>query len=467
MDKSKALIKNTTIIGIGSLGTKVLTFLLLPMYTAVLSTEDYGMIDVLMTVSSLVIPFATLEMGSGIFRFIIGKGDHTDIQGTISTGMMTELLGMIVAVVVTFVINILHPIPHCSEFILYFVTMSLVQLLSNTVRGLGNNALYSVSNFTVTLVSLLLNLLFILALKMDGVSILIAASVGNICGSVLIVLGQKLWRYISFKQINKRVFVQMIKYTLPLVPNTVSWWVVSASDRLLILLFLGASANGIYAAANKIPGIYTTIFSVYSLAWTEAVARNMYDKSFISKTFQNSIRIMVYMLLGIITCSSIFFKLLIGTNYYDSYWHIFILLLAIFFSSCSSLLGGIFGAKFESKTVMITTLIGAIVNILINYIGIRFVGLYAASFSTLVAYFAVFIVRFSKCKKWYTLKLFCKEDLCLAVLFIIVACGYWLRISWLNALIIVCIMFLFIIQYRTLIKTIVKKKIQRKGKKHE
>lgn len=457
MDKGKTLIKNTAIIGIGSLGTKVLTFLLLPIYTAVLTTEDYGMIDVLMTVSSLVIPFATLEMGSGIFRFIIGKDEHEDIQGTISTGVVAELLGLTAAVMITLVINIFHPIPHCGEFILYFVSMSLVQLLSNIARGLGNNVLYSVSNFTVTLISLLLNLLFILVLRIGGVSILIATSLGNICGSVLIIFGQKLWCYFSLKRVNTKIFAQMVKYTLPLVPNTVSWWVVSASDRLLILLFLGASVNGIYAAANKIPGIYTTIFSVYSLAWTEAVARNMDDKSFISKTFQSSIRVMVYMLLGIITCSSLFFKILIGSNYSDSYWHIFILLFAIFFSSCSSLLGGIFGAKFESKTVMITTLIGAFINVLINLLGIRFIGLYAASFSTLIAYFVVFVIRLRKCRKWYSLKLFCKNDLCLAALFFLVVCGYFLRISWLNILIIVCIIILFVLQNRSMAKALINK----------
>lgn len=464
MDKGKTLIKNTAIIGIGSLGTKVLTFLLLPIYTAVLTTEDYGMIDVLMTVSSLVIPFATLEMGSGIFRFIIGKDEHEDIKGTISTGVVAELLGLTVAVMITLIINIFYQIPHCGEFILYFVSMSLVQLLSNIARGLGNNVLYSVSNFTVTLISLLLNLLFILVLRVGGVSILIATSLGNICGSVLIILGQKLWCYFSIKRVNTKIFAQMVKYTLPLVPNTVSWWVVSASDRLLILLFLGASVNGIYAAANKIPGIYTTIFSVYSLAWTEAVARNMDDKNFISKTFQSSIRVMVYMLLGIITCSSLFFKILIGSNYSDSYWHIFILLFAIFFSSCSSLLGGIFGAKFESKTVMITTLIGAFINVLINLIGIRFIGLYAASFSTLIAYFVVFVVRLRKCRKWYSLKLFCKDDLCLVALFFLVVCGYLLRINWLNMLIIVCIIFLFVLQNRSMAKAVINKLIRHKVK---
>lgn len=458
MNKSKLLIKNTAIIGIGSLGTKVLTFLLLPIYTAVLSSEDYGIIDVLMTMSSLIVPFATLEMGSGIFRFIIDKKEHEDIQGVISTGIISEGFGLVIAIITICIINICKPIPHCFEFILYFVTMSLAQLLSNSVRGLGNNILYSISNFITTFVSLVMNLIFILILKWGGVSILIAASLGNIFGAIVIIYGQKLWNYMSFKRISKTTFFEMLKYTLPLIPNTVSWWVVSASDRVIILWFLGASANGIYAAANKIPGIYTTIFSVYSLAWTEAVARSTEDKEFISKTFYNSIRVLTYMLLGIIACTSLFFELLIGKNYADSYWHILILLLAIFFSSCSSLLGGIFGAKFKSNAVMTTTIVGAIINILINFIAIHFIGLYAASISTLISYFTVFIVRLNKCRKWYVLQVFKKEDKFLAILFCLVIYGYWVRNKWLNVILVVGIVIEFLIQNREVIIKHIKKK---------
>lgn len=445
MSKESALIKNTAIIGVGSLSTKILTFLLLPLYTTVLATDDYGMIDVLMTISSLMIPFTSLEMNSGVFRFIIKKQKKEDITRIVSTGFFVEVFGLACTVIVLGIINCFYEIPHVFVFVLYITSMTLMKLVGDTLRGLGNNVLYSISNFLVTLISLLMNLILILLLEITGEAILIAASVGNICGMAMIIITGKLWRYISIREVDKNVFRELSKYTIPLIPNTVSWWVVSASDRLLILVFLGASANGIYASANKIPGIYTTIFAVYSLAWTETVARNNEDTSFVSSIFCKSINIMTFMLMGIITCSSLFFEVLIGKDYSDSYWHILILLIAIFFSSCASLLGGIFAGKMESKNVMQTTIIGAIANLALNLLTIKFIGLFASSISTAVAYFIVFLIRFKQCKKWYPLQLFKLKDWPVAILLIAVIVGYFIKIKLINAALIVMIVCVFII----------------------
>lgn len=448
MNKKSALLKNTAIIGIGSLSTKVLTFFLLPLYTAVLATEDYGITDVLMTVSSLMIPFVTLEMNSGVFRFIIGRDSHDEKKAVISTAAITEICGLICCSVIVGIIYCFYQIQYIVVFLLYLVSVAFIRLTSDTIRGFGNNTVYALSNFIVTLISLLLNLLFILVLQMKGESILLAAAIGNFCGAAMIVVKGHLWKYISIKAVDQAVFHSLAQYTLPLVPNTVSWWVVSASDRLIILTFLGVSANGIYAAANKIPGIYTTIFSVYSLAWTEAIARNADDKLFISDTFRKSINVMIYMLLGIMICSSLFFKALIGSNYSDSYWHIFILLLAIFFSSASSLLGGIFAGKMESKNVAQTTLLGAVVNIILNFVLVRYIGLYAASISTLAAYFTVFVIRLKCCRKWYALVLFSKKDIVIVFLTAAIMMGYYIRSNWVSVILILMIMIVFAVNHK-------------------
>lgn len=280
MNKEKTLIKNTAIIAIGSLSTKILTFLLLPLYTAVLATDDYGTIDALMTLGSLFIPFASLEINSGVFRFIIEKNELDEKKTIISTAVATEMVGLFISTICFYIVNLIYPIPHINIFIFYIVSMTLIRLASDTARGFGDNAIYSFSNFIVTLVSLVLNLLFILILGLKGESILLATSIGNTFGIIIILFKERVWKYLSLKKIKRSTFKWMTSYTIPLIPNTVSWWVVSASDRLIILYFLGASVNGIYAAANKIPGIYTTIFSVFSLAWTEAVARNVTDIEF-------------------------------------------------------------------------------------------------------------------------------------------------------------------------------------------
>lgn len=456
MGKTTTLLKNTVIIGIGSLGTKILTFFLLPLYTILLSPDDYGTIDVLITITSLIIPFVSLEIGSGVFRFIIEK-NQKEVKEIISTGFFFELIGLSLYTVVMFFLNIYFAIPHVYIFTIYVITATLMTLITNTIRGLGDNLGYSIGNFLTTLVALLLNLILIIGIKMGGEAILISTIIGNIVGILVIFIRTKLWRYISIRYVRILAFGNMLKYTLPLIPNAISWWIVSASDRLLILFFLGASANGIYAAANKIPGIYTTIFSVYSLAWTEAVARNVDDHFFISNTFKKSINVMMFMLLGIITSSSLFFDVLIGAQYSESYWHILLLLLAIFFSSGSSLLGAIFLAKMQSRSIAQTTILGAVFNILINIVLIQNHGLYAASLSTLIAYFIVFIIRFIQCNKWYELKIFPSKKMFIVVLFICVVCGYYTRNVWFNIFLIPIIVGGFIVSNKEEVTRIVKR----------
>ncbi|EEI82825.1 lipopolysaccharide biosynthesis protein [Anaerococcus tetradius] len=446
MNKSKQLIKNTIILSFGNLSTKILTFLLLPLYTAVLSTDDYGLIDVLITFSGLLVPFVTMEMGSGVFRFLIEKETILEKKQVISTGIISSLVGISISTILILIVSVFYKIPHFTAFLMYYSTTSLLVIVSNIIRGFGNNVLYSFSNFIITLSSLILNVIFIVCLKKGAVSILISASIGNTIGISLMIIGEKLWKYIAVKNFDKITYKDITEYTLPLIPNTVSWWVVSASDRLIILLFLGASANGIYAISNKIPGIYATLFTVYNLAWTESVLRNESDSFFVENTFHKSVTIMSYTILGIIICTSLFFNKLIGPNYQDSYWHIFILLISIFLSSCSSLLGAILSAKYKSKMIMKTTIVGALLNILLNFVGIKIIDLYAASLSTLISYFVILCVRLNNCKQWYNLKLYKREDILFIPLIVLTIFSFSIRNIWLNITSIFCIVLLFSIQ---------------------
>ncbi len=464
MNKQKQLVKNTAILGIGILSTKVLTFLLLPLYTKVLEPNDYGLVDFLISICTLVIPFATFEINTGIFRFLIerdssSKNDKAEI---ISSGMIIQGIGLSLVLLVSLIVNFFYPIPNYPWVGLYVFSLAIAKFMSDTARGFGNNTIYSVANFLNTLVSLSLNLLLILVFRLGAVSILIASALGNIIGSVVIFLKLQIFTFFNIASYNPTISKRMLKYTLPLMPNTLSWWVVSESDRIIVMTFIGAAANGIYAAAHKIPGIYTTLFSVFCLAWTESVARNAEDSEFVCKTFKESVNIMLYMLLGIIACSSLFFSIIIGEKYQDSYWHILILLIAIFFSSISSMHGGIFSGKMDSKTVAVTTIIGAVINITIHLLLVKFINLYAASISTTISYMIISLIRGHQVKKWYPLKLFDSKDLYFIPLSLFVLIGFTIKSTILNTISIILIILCFYVFNRSLASSIFKMVFKRR-----
>lgn len=400
----KELIKNTGIIAIGTLCSKIVSFFLLPLYTAVLSTDDYGTVDVLQTIASLALPFITLELSSAVFRFLIEDKNDKSI---ISSAFIVELINVIAFCVIALMINLFYPIKYCGLFVFYFFTHAFWTFSQNIARGYGNNKLYSFMSFVVTSTSAGLNILFILVFKMKGDSILLAASISYLLTIIIAVFVLKIWKQISLKKVSVDSLKRMLSYCLPLIPNAISWWVANTSDRLIIRGFLGADSNGIYAAANKIPAIYITLYNVYNIAWIEALAKSSGDKKqeqFINDMFQKSVRLFGCISLMIICTMSIFFNKLIGSNYSQAYVHIMILVIAIFINSMCSLVGGIFTSFKRSDVIGKTTVLGALANIIINLMLVKFIGLYAASISTLISYLVILIARSKNLKKLMNLK---------------------------------------------------------------
>lgn len=188
---------------------------------------------------------------------------------------------------------------------------------------------------------------------------------------------------------------------------------------------------------------------------------------FINSMFEKSIRLFACICIGIICCMSLFFNMLIGEAYHSAYAHVYILLIAIFFNSICSLLGGIFTAYKESGIIGKTTVIGAIVNFVVNLAFIKFIGLYAASMSTLISYVVIVCVRTKHVKKFMKL-VYPKEFLVQAsIALIVVSIGYFMRVMWVNALILFFLFMWCAYSNKELAKTIIEPILNRLGREHE
>lgn len=441
MNREKNLLKNTGIIAIGQLSSKLFTFLLLPVYTSLLLPDDYGTIDVLQTFISLALYVITLQLECAVFRYIIeNRDDIEDQKGYVSSGLMAVGIMLLLSILAIAVLNVFIKIPFIELFVLSLFSQSLYFYFSNMARGLGKNFDYAITSFIVTFSSLVTNIVLIVVFKQGAYSILVALILSNIIGSVYYFFKLKIWKYISQNYYSKDKLKTMLSYSLPLIPNAVSWWIANTSDRIIILLFIGASANGIYAAANKIPTIYTTLFSVFNVAWTESVSLAMKDRDrseYIDKMMNQSFRFFSFLDLGIIVCMSLFFNLLIGEQYEESYIHIYILLIAIFVNSLCSLQGGILGGLKNTKAIGWTTAVGAVVNLLFNVCFVKFIGLYAASLSTLVSYVVIYYCRKIAVNKETEYAFSKKYILELVVMTLVITTGYLVRNYYVNVVILI------------------------------
>ncbi|MBR1763018.1 MAG: oligosaccharide flippase family protein [Eubacterium sp.] len=396
MKRETKLLKNTAILSIGLICTKGVSFLLLPLYTALLSTADYGTFDFIYTLVSLVAYTLTLQFEQGVFRYLIDcRGDKEAQKKYISTTFAfigaISLIGIIISLVVC---RLTH-----FEYTLYFV-LSILTTVFNSItcqiaRGIDRTVDYTIGSFIFATSQVVLNVLFIVVFKWHVGGLLTSFIIGNILCTAFLFVKCKIFGFFSLKSLDKSCLTELLKYSLPMVPSTLGWWLVNYSDRIIILHFLGAGANGIYAVANKFPTAFSSVSRMFQLSWSEnaAEANSSTDRdNYFSKIMNQSICVIIYLSACIIAILPFVFSILINKNYAESYLNIMILLVAAIFSVWANLYNSVFGALKYTKIIALTTVFAAIVNIGVNLAFINKIGLFAASVSTLCAYLVITVI---------------------------------------------------------------------------
>lgn len=406
MNQKKDLIKNTIIISIGKFSTKLVTFLLLPLYTSILSTSEYGQFDLLNTISIFLIPIITLQMDEAMFRFLIDAKDDNDKRKVFSKTVIFAILSMIAWSIIIFIVGSLLKYQYTLWLIFYCASSVLYTLASAFSRGEGKFKLYSFLAFCSSILNICLNILFIAILRLGLTGLFLAYIISSILVGLYGLYKLKAYKYITFKYKYKGTTREMIKYALPLVPNSVSWSLISLSNRLIITSQLGISYNGIYSVSNKFPTIINTCYGFFNTSWRESASRavNSEDRNaFYRSVYLNLKRFLLGVSIMMISIMPLIFNLLVNKNYNDSYTYIPFMIISIYFTNMSSFCSGIFAAYKDTKILAPTTIIATIISITFNILFINKIGLFAPVFGTLIAYFVLNLYRNYKLKKYVAL----------------------------------------------------------------
>lgn len=410
MNQKTQLLKNTVIIAIGKLGTQILSFLLLPLYTAQLSQQEFGTYDFLVTLSVFLGPVITLLIEESMFRFLIDAENVKDKKQIITATIMYVIFGMVSFTIIASIITAITHYEFGMIFII-FVISDLMIILSNCMaRGMGKIKIYSIANFVLGVFTILLNILFILVFKMQATGLLLANTIANTVTAIIMLYILKVHTYVSKEEFNKFKLKQMLKYSFPLVPNNLSWAIISMADRLMLTGLVGADANGVYSIANRFPSIISTFYSFFSTAWKESAARILKDDNktqYYNSIYKDMKNFLKAITIGLIAVMPFAFKILINSNYNDAYIYIPILTIGIYYANMSNFYGGIFTAYKNTKIMGYTTVVGAVINIGINLIFMKIFpqnGILIATMSTVISTLIVYIYRRIKLRKYIKLK---------------------------------------------------------------
>ena len=407
MNRTNELIKNTFIITIGKFATQILSFLLLPLYTGRLSSDEYGNYDFVIAVATFAIPIITLLLEESLFRFLIDAKNKHDETKIISNVVGFCLSSSIIICSITTILCVILKYK-LGIYISIFVFSSVLMALGNSiVRGKGKISLFSLANFLLSLITILLNIILILVFNLGIEALIYSSVISNIFVSIFLFYKIKIFEYLKIDYFDKELIKSMLKYSLPLVPNTICWAVINLSDRLIIMFNLGASLNGIYSIANKFPNLINTFYSFFNIAWRESSAKILKDrdkeKNYTS-IYINTTKILMSITVVLIVFVPIAYNILIDKSYHNGLIFVPILAFSVFYSSMSAFYGGIFTAFKDTKILGTTSFAAAFINLIINILFINKIGLYAAAFSTLIAFFIIYLYRKSNVKKYIVLK---------------------------------------------------------------
>lgn len=390
------LAKNTAILGIGTIFSKCLSFLIVPLLSRWLSTSEFGNFDLYASYTSLLIPLATLSSSEALFRFLVDNSDEKERQRIVTNVAIISALGsFLLSILILFFKNILFRELETS-FVLYLLSAIIYEFCVFYLRGVKRLKIYALTG-TISLLSNFI-LVFVLVWFFDlGTAGMIWANTGSFAvTSAIIVFMTKMWRSFDLKLVDKKAMIEILHYCLPMIPNSISWWVVNVSDRTIIRLFLGSAFNGVYAIAYKIPTICTTFFGVFSLSWQENITLtiNSGDRNtYINTVFNKTVQVIISICLPIISINFFLFSKVFNLDYFEGIFQVPILMLSVVFNVIAQFYGGIFVALKEPKWNGITTVISAVVNLIIHLSLVNYIGLYAASLSTTLCFMILSITR--------------------------------------------------------------------------
>ena len=436
MKKNHDLIKNTFIIFIGKACTQFVSLFLLPLYTSVLAKSEYGVVDLITTYVTLLVPLITLQLETSTFRFLIDARSSQQEKTNIITNSLFLCLFL------TFIVTILSVFVNCFikiHYFIYIVFMIFVTILSNFVlqvaRGKGNVVNYSIGCTITGIMTIILNLLFLLYFKLGIIGMFLAQIISNFICFIFIFIKEKLWNFININNMSKYTCFELLRYSLPLVPNGLIWWIINASDRTIITMIIGASANGIYAVSNKFSMIIIQAYNVFNLSWTESATIHINDEDrdeFFSNTFWNVLKIFSSLCIFMIAFIPLLFKIMVNNNFVEAYYYIPFLILGTIFNIVVSFIGCIYVAKKRTKQIAATSFWSGILNIAINLLFIKYIGIYAAAMSTIAAFAIMSIYRYIDVQKYVKLNINIKNLFIIFLGFSVSICLYYKNNIYLN-----------------------------------
>ena len=394
--KVKTLLKDTAIFALGSVGSKFIMFFLVPFYSFYLSTEEWGVADLVFSAAQVVIPIVSIVIFDAVIRYGLFYKERP--QDVLLVGIIVWIIGSVVTIPISLLLNFHNTLrPWIIYFDLYVIISVLLSILMSFIKSVDKNMIYAIVSIIQTLIYALCNILFIAVLKAKIDGYLISSLISQIIAVIITLFAAKIFKYLSQAKFDKKIAKEMIKYSTPLIANNLSWWAIQSSDKFMIEGMINESDLGLYNAASRIPSIISVFVTVFQSAFGISSSKEMdttKDTSYFKKIFEVFSVAVTFAALALTIIIKPFMAVYVPGEGYEAAWQLVpFLLLSAVFSAYSGYFGALYGALKKSVNNMLSTFVAAITNVIANFVCILFFGVYGAVIGTAISYIVLGVYR--------------------------------------------------------------------------
>lgn len=473
MGKYKTLAENTLIFTICNFTSKILVFFMLPFYTIALSKEDFGVAELIMSTSMFLIPLLTLSMADGCMRFAIDKAYDND--KVFSIGFFVVSGGIILVACFLPLVRLFSITgEYMFFFFLFYVLQSYNILFGHFVRGIGKVRIVGISGVVMSFSAVILNILLLFVFKWGLRGYMISFIVAFAIADLILFFGAHLNHYIKF-HFERKLAKEILSYSVPLVPNSLSWWFNDAANRYIIGYYCSVGDVGLYSASSRLPSIVNTFRSIFIQAWQLSTITE-YDKKDSNGFFSNIYRAYHFFIIVLVSFCIVFSKLLssflLSNEFFEAWIFTPFLFLGVLFGALVAFYSPTYLAHKKTKRLLVSTIIGALIAVGGNFLLVPKIGVIGSAVMSAVSYFVIYIFLHIDSMKYIIYRtVYVRYYLSYAIIAIQTIAITFFNVSPLSVGPISCFVFLFLLNrkdvvlYIELINTIINNR--KNGKKSQ
>jgi O-antigen/teichoic acid export membrane protein len=412
MNNQITFVKNISIYTFGNILIKFSGFLLLPLYSIYLSTEDYGILNSMALFGNILIVIVTMSLDRSIFRCFFDY--KTDIErkefiGTITISLLVLLTVSFILLIVfsTYVSLIFKSISFYPYFVLtiassfitifYTIVTSYYQVTEQSKKFI----LLTISFFFI---DVCLTILFVAMFKMGAVGKLFASFIAILIFMPITII---IIKKISTFHFKLKILQGALSYSLPIIPSILSAWVLDLSDRIFIERYCSLSDVGIYSMGYKFAGVLVLLSGGFFTAYTPMFFRIANSDNVVTeKNLLYRINTQFTLIILILTFITFILakdtmRIFIDSKFFESYKILQFTVLGYFFLVLSDILNLSFAQNKKMVTYMFVNIGGAILNLILNWLLIPKYGMFGAAYSTTISFALLFVVKYNFARNYF------------------------------------------------------------------